>query len=104
MNIKLYLWWIAFLATALLHDVTGEEGTPEEEEEGTPDEEDDEPEDPLKQYFYLTDPESPVVEYEGVPEGEIDRPDFIYNPERVTGLRLVEFYAHWYVRKKRTNS
>lgn len=109
MNIKLYLWWISFISLAFLPDANGggDGGGGEEVTEGAIENlfeklsasnaDDDEPEDPLQQYFYLTDPELPIVEYEGLAEGEEDKPDFIYNPESVKGVRLVEFYAHWYV-------
>ena len=85
LRVHLLLIW-ALLLVVLSWNVIGEELLEEEEEES---------EDPASQYFYLHDPEAPIVEYQAVKEEDDTKPDFIYEPNRVTGWRLVEFYAHW---------
>lgn len=50
------------------------------------------------QYFYHGFPDAgDILEYEK-PEGEWDgtSPDYIYQPDKVRGIRIVEFYAHWW--------
>lgn len=62
-----------------------EEASSEEEGEGL-------------QYFYHGFPEAiDILEYEK-PEGDWDgiSPDYIYQPDKVRGIRIVEFYAHWW--------
>ena len=49
-------------------------------------------------YFYANQEDSaPIVEYIAPQEEWTDEnsPDFLYYPEKVPGIRVVEFYAHW---------
>ena len=61
----------------------------EQEEEAEEEEEGEE----ILYFYFGSDDAKPIVEYPVVPKGQEDRPDFIYSP--TTGIRLVEFYAHW---------
>ncbi|KAL3928767.1 MAG: hypothetical protein SGBAC_012502, partial [Bacillariaceae sp.] len=70
-------------------------GGGEAEEEASLSDEEEEEEDGV-QYFYHGFPDGgDVLEYEK-PEGEWDgiSPDYIYQPGKVHGIRIVEFYAH----------
>lgn len=72
-------------------------GGGEAEEEASLSDEEEEEEDGV-QYFYHGFPDGgDVLEYEK-PEGEWDgiSPDYIYQPGKVHGIRIVEFYAHWW--------
>jgi hypothetical protein len=90
MKSKPALRWIILLILATLTTSVVVEGLEEGAEEDDPS---SSSEDNLEKYFYRIDPNSPVVEYAAAPEGELDKPDFIYNPK--PGIRIVEFYAHW---------
>jgi hypothetical protein len=91
MKTKPALRWILLLILATSTTSVVVEGL----EEGAEDDGDisSSSEDNQEKYFYRIDPNSPVVEYAAPPEGELDKPDFIYNPK--PGIRIVEFYAHW---------
>jgi hypothetical protein len=49
-------------------------------------------------YFYSEEPDaSPIIEYMAPHEDWNETcPDFIYQPKQVPGIRIVEFYAHWW--------
>ena len=66
-------------------EAAAEESSSEEGQEGV-------------QYFYHGFPDAgDILEYEAT-EGEWDgiSPDYIYQPDKVRGIRIVEFYAHWW--------
>jgi thiol-disulfide isomerase/thioredoxin len=86
MKWQLFLWFLPFLPSSSL-DLTGAETGTEFESESSEDES-------SALYFYLNAPEAiDIAEFEAPPEGQENRPDFLYSTNQ--GIRLVEFYAHW---------
>lgn len=59
----------------------------------------DEEFDEMDFYFYSGEPDASTIigEYVAPHEDWNETcPDFIYQPQQVTGIRIVEFYAHWW--------
>lgn len=77
-----------FVPLCSIDPILGEQQEEEEEEQFNE----------MDYYFYSEEPDaSPIVEYMAPHEDWNETcPDFIYEPKKVPGIRIVEFYAHWW--------